>query len=73
MNALLPVSAARSMTAREWGLLFSLSVLWGGSFLLIELGLRGFGSMSLVFLRLFLAALALHIVLHPFRVKLLGG
>ena len=61
------------MTAREWGLLFSLSVLWGCSFLFIELGLRDFGPMSLVFLRLSLAALALHIALRPLRVKLLGG
>ncbi len=61
------------MTAREWGLLGSLSVLWGGSFLFIELGLRDFGPMSLVFLRLSLAALALHIALRPLRVKLPGG
>lgn len=61
------------MTAREWGLLLGLSVLWGGSFLFIELGLRDFGPMSLVFLRLSLAALALHIALRPMRVKLPGG
>lgn len=61
------------MTAREWGLLLGLSVLWGGSFLFIELGLRDFGPMSLVFLRLALAALALHIALRPMRVKLPGG
>jgi drug/metabolite transporter (DMT)-like permease len=61
------------MTSREWGLLGSLSVLWGGSFLFIELGLRDFGPMSLVFLRLALAALALHIALRPLRVKLPGG
>ncbi|MCB9932325.1 MAG: DMT family transporter [Planctomycetes bacterium] len=61
------------MTAREWGLLGSLSVLWGGSFLFIELGLRDFGPMSLVFLRLALAALALHVALRPMRVKLPGG
>src|SRR5690606_17509894 len=65
--------AARAMTAREWGLLLGLSVLWGGSFLFIELGLRDFGPMSLVFLRLALAALALHIALRPMRVKLPGG
>jgi drug/metabolite transporter (DMT)-like permease len=67
------MSVARSMTAREWGLLLGLSVLWGGSFLFIELGLRDFGPMSLVFLRLSLAALALHIALRPMRVKLPGG
>jgi len=61
------------MTAREWGLLLALSVLWGGSFLFIELGLRDFGPMSLVFLRLSLAALALHIALQLMRVKLPGG
>src|SRR5690606_32726650 len=65
--------AARAMTAREWGLLLGLSVLWGGSFLFIELGRRDFGLMSLVFLRLALAALALHIALRPMRVKLPGG
>lgn len=68
-----PASAARAMTAREWGMLLGLSVLWGGSFLFIELGLRDFGPMSLVFMRLALAALALHAALRLLRVKLPGG
>ncbi|MCA8914788.1 MAG: DMT family transporter [Planctomycetes bacterium] len=68
-----PESAARSMTAREWGVLVTLSALWGGSFFFIEICLRAFTPLTLVFARLALAAVALHIALPVLRVKLPGG
>jgi drug/metabolite transporter (DMT)-like permease len=43
------------LDATGWTLIAILSVLWGGSFILIELGLRSFPPMTLVFLRLALA------------------
>ena len=47
------------MTAGVWGLLVLLSVLWGGSFLFVELALDGFGPFTLVTGRVGLGALAL--------------
>jgi drug/metabolite transporter (DMT)-like permease len=43
----------------EWALLLVLSVLWGGSFLFIKLGLRELPPLTLVFLRVVLASAAL--------------
>jgi drug/metabolite transporter (DMT)-like permease len=61
------------MTLPEWGALVFLSVLWGGSFFFIEIGLRWLNPLTLVFARLGLAALALHILLLALRIKLPGG
>lgn len=61
------------MTAREWGGLVLLSVLWGGSFFFIEIGLRAFPPLTLVFARLALAAVALRGLLMALRVPLPGG
>jgi drug/metabolite transporter (DMT)-like permease len=47
------------MGPREWALLLLLSVLWGGSFLFIKLGLQELPPLTFVFGRVFLAALAL--------------
>lgn len=43
------------LTSGDWGMLVLLSLIWGSSFLLIELGLTGFGPVTLVFLRMALA------------------
>lgn len=48
-----------TMTAREWLLLVVLSLLWGGSFFFVEVALIGLPPLTIVFLRVFLAALAL--------------
>jgi len=58
----------RDMGLQEWGLLLVLAALWGGSFLFVEIGLRAFGPMTLVALRVGLAALALQLA-----VRLTGG
>src|SRR5688572_32401426 len=63
-------TSVRSMTLPEWGTLGFLSVLWGGSFFFIELGLRWLNPLTLVFARLGLAALALHVMLLALRIKL---
>ena len=59
-----------SMNGREWGGLVLLSVLWGASFFFIEIGLRAFAPLTLAFLRLALAALAMGILLFATRTKL---
>lgn len=43
------------MSRADWGIIFLLSLLWGGAFFMIELGLRGFPPNTLVFLRMALA------------------
>ncbi|MES2443862.1 MAG: DMT family transporter [Pseudomonadota bacterium] len=54
----------RTMTAGDWAILLTLSVLWGGSFFFIALALRGFQPLTLIFLRVALAASLLWLVLR---------
>jgi drug/metabolite transporter (DMT)-like permease len=51
--------AALRMTAREWGLLAFLSLLWGGAFFMSAVALKEVTPVALAFLRVSLAALAL--------------
>lgn len=50
------------MTVSNWFKLAVLAVLWGGSFVFVEFALQGFGPLTLVLLRVSLAALTLWIV-----------
>ena len=52
------------MGAIDWARLIALSLLWGGSFFFIELALRGLPPFTLVWLRVGLAAIALHLFLR---------
>jgi drug/metabolite transporter (DMT)-like permease len=49
----------RQMNAREWAMLVTLSVLWGGSFLTAKIAVGQYSPMGLVFWRVFPAALLL--------------
>lgn len=49
------IGSSPRMTAHDWGLIAILAVVWGGAFFLIELGLTGFGPLTLVALRMLLA------------------
>src|ERR1700729_108338 len=51
--------AQRAMTAREWGLLGLLSLLWGGSFFFIGVAVKELPPLTLAALRVGLAALIL--------------
>lgn len=53
-----------SMRPREWAMLLLLSVIWGGSFFFVEIALRGFQPVGLVFLRLAIAASILTAVVY---------
>lgn len=53
----------RSMSAPEWAMLLILSVLWGGSFFFTGIALSGLPPLTLVVLRVGLAALILNLVL----------
>ena len=43
------------MTGGDWGIILFLSLLWGGAFLMIALGLRSFPPITLAFMRMALA------------------
>ncbi len=60
----MPPAANRPMTPSEWGLLLGLSVLWGGSFFFVGVALRALPPLTLVSLRVGLAAIILALVLR---------
>ncbi|SMF71694.1 Permease of the drug/metabolite transporter (DMT) superfamily [Xaviernesmea oryzae] len=51
-------------SATAWALILLLGLIWGGSFFFARIAVLEVPPFTLVFLRLFLAALALHIYLH---------
>lgn len=59
---------ADRISARQWGLIYLVSLLWGSSFLLFEIGLRGMEPLTLVALRLVTAA-ACMLLLFPGRAE----
>ena len=64
------MSITLKMSTSDWGIIMLLSLLWGGAFFLIELGLRGFPPNTLVFLRMAIAAPLMLIVLWFLKQKL---
>jgi drug/metabolite transporter (DMT)-like permease len=50
------------MNAREWGMLLLLGLLWGSTFYFTAIGLTGLPPLTLVTLRILLAAIAMHAV-----------
>ncbi|HEX8167582.1 MAG TPA: DMT family transporter [Beijerinckiaceae bacterium] len=61
------------MTATEWALLVSLSVLWGGSFLFVGVAVRELPPLAIVVARVVLAAAALLIVMRLVGARLPRG
>lgn len=53
----------RAMGSLEWSLLLALSILWGGSFFFVELIVDALPPLTIVLLRVGLAAIALNLVL----------
>ena len=64
------MNSSPRMSAADWGIILLLSVLWGGAFFLIELGLRGFPPNTLVFLRMALAVPPMLLALWYLKLKL---
>jgi drug/metabolite transporter (DMT)-like permease len=60
----------RTMTAREWSLLAVLSVLWGGAFFFTGVALRDLPPVTLLALRVGIAALALIVVIRVMGVRM---
>lgn len=61
-------SINRSMTSAEWAMLLALSVLWGGSFFFVGIAVKELPPISIVALRVGLAALALLVVIRALGV-----
>ena len=58
------VSSSMKMGVVEWVLLIILSIIWGSSFIFIELSLKSFSPIVLVFLRVFIGAVTLTAILY---------
>lgn len=58
----MPPASNRPMSTSEWAMLLGLSVLWGGSFFFTRVALAGLPPLTLVLLRVALAALILNAV-----------
>jgi drug/metabolite transporter (DMT)-like permease len=63
----------KTMTASDWALLGILSVVWGGSFLFIGIAVKELPPLTIVALRVVMAAVALRLVLVVFGVPLPRG
>lgn len=59
-----------SMGSREWALLITLSLLWGGSFFFAEVALEALPPLSVVFARVAIGALALLILVRAVGLRL---
>ena len=62
-----------SMSAREWAMLITLSVLWGGSFFFNGVGVKELPPLTLVVGRVSLAAITLFIVMRALGLKMPGN
>ncbi len=58
------------MRPREWALLITLSLLWGGSFFFAEVALEALPPLSVVFARVAIGALALLVLVHAAGLRL---
>ncbi|WP_293858189.1 DMT family transporter [Sphingomonas sp. SCN 67-18] len=70
-NSPQPISAR--MGAAEWAILTLLAVLWGGAFFFIEVALAGVPPITLVLVRMTLAALLLYVAMRLMGQRLPGG
>lgn len=66
-------STALRMGKVEWGLLIALSILWGGSFLFAKVAVGDLPPLTVVFLRVAIAALALIVVVRVMGLALPKG
>lgn len=67
------MSVSKTMGPIEWALLITLSILWGGSFFFVEIAVEALPPFTIVFLRLALAALALHLIVVALGQRMPAG
>jgi drug/metabolite transporter (DMT)-like permease len=58
----MPAAPNKTMTGTEWAMLLALSALWGGSFFFTGIAVKELPPLTIVLLRVGLAALILNIV-----------
>ncbi|HAK47051.1 MAG TPA: EamA family transporter [Spirochaeta sp.] len=58
------------MSAAEWIMLIALSILWGGSFFFTEVALKSFHPFTIVFLRVFIAAVIMNIIVPASGIRM---
>lgn len=63
-------NGGRTMSSGDWATLLALAMLWGGSFFFIEIALRGFAPLTLVFARTALGAAVLWAVALLWRARI---
>jgi drug/metabolite transporter (DMT)-like permease len=61
---------ARNMSGVEWGLLFLLSVIWGGSFYFAKAALSDFGPFTIVLGRVVVGSLTLFLIARTMRIAM---
>ena len=61
------------MTPREWGMLLILSILWGGSFYFVGVAVAELPTFTIVFLRVGIAAIGLHVILRIMGERMPAG
>ncbi len=66
--AQMPATINKTMDARSWGLLISLSLLWGGSFFFVGVAVKELPMLTLVFCRVAIAALVLWVVIFALKI-----
>jgi len=60
----------RAMTPAEWALLFTLSLLWGASFLFVAVSVKTITPITLVTARMVIAALVLYVIVRAMGTRL---
>lgn len=59
----------KTMGRTEWIMLIALSLLWGGSFLFVGIAINDVPPLTIVLVRVFLSAIALHVILKTMGYK----
>ncbi|MFK7993830.1 MAG: DMT family transporter [Granulosicoccus sp.] len=59
----------QSMNFRDWLMLIALSILWGGSFFFVGIAVKALTPLTIVFIRLSLAAVTLWVIVGLFKVS----
>ena len=65
-----PAPINRTMSAREWGMLLLLSLIWGCSFYFVAVALWELPPVTIVALRVLIAAVVLHVVIRALGIAL---
>ena len=63
-------SVNRAMNAREWAMLLVLSILWGGSFFFTAIAVKELPPLTIVFLRVAVAALTLYAIIAIIGIRM---